>query len=152
MSQKDLIDNEVIEELMRERANTYLLQNKINDFWILIAPKFVENKKINQFIKESNFYKQKKTTLVANQNPKEFYAAIISSDKEFIKWVSLRLGYFEEVGTNNLSKDKYISNGIYGNLNSNEYKASILASDQKYLYPDLLLNKYKKLLEIFYTL
>lgn len=35
MSQKDFLENQVIEEILRERANYYTSKDKIKDFWIL---------------------------------------------------------------------------------------------------------------------
>ena len=41
MSQKDFFENQVIEEILRERTNYYLAKNKIKDFWLLVSPDFV---------------------------------------------------------------------------------------------------------------
>ena len=41
MSQKALLENQVIEEILRERATYYSLTKKNNDFWLLISPKFI---------------------------------------------------------------------------------------------------------------
>ena len=155
MSQQDLLQNEVIEEVIRERTNSYLLQNKKTDFWILISPKFAALPGINQKIKQTNFYKQKKTNLISSNNS-EFYSAIVSVNKEFIVWLSLRLGYFENIETFTELKPanaNYISNGIFGKIeqNNNNFQMSPLKSIPKYLAPDLLTNKYKKLVELSYN-
>ena len=155
MSQQDLLQNEVIEEIVRERVSSYALQNKRNDFWILISPEFVFKANLNQKIKQTNFYKQKKTNLISGNNF-EFYAAVVSVNKEFINWLSLRLGYFENIETfSNLNAPNinYVSNGIFGKIEQNEtgIKNSPLKSAAKYLTPDLLTNKDKKLLELSYS-
>jgi hypothetical protein len=56
MSQKDLLQNQVIEEILRERANLYALRKKSNDFWIVISPTFIYSPEILSTIKKSNFY------------------------------------------------------------------------------------------------
>lgn len=155
MSQQDLLQNEVIEEVIRERTNSYALQNKKTDFWILISPKFAILPEINQKIKQTNFYKQKKTDLIFSNNC-EFYSAIISVNKDFIIWLSLRLGYFENIETfKELSpvNANYISNGVFGRIEQNKinFQVSPLKSLPKYLAPDLLTNKYKKLIEFTYN-
>lgn len=155
MSQQDLLQNEVIEEVVRERTNSYLLQNKKTDFWILISPKFTTSPDITQKIKQTNFYKQKKTDLISSNNS-EFYSAVVSVNKEFIIWLSLRLGYFENIETFTELKPaniNYISNGIFGKIEqkSSNSQISPLKSIPKYLAPDLLTNKYKKLVELSYN-
>ena len=151
MSQQDLLQNEVIEEIVRERVGSYTLHNKKNDFWILISPNFAMSLNISQKIKQTNFYKQKKINLISG-NSAEFYGAIVSVNKDFINWVALRLGYFENIDTFMELKApnvNYISNGILGKINQSEI--SPLESSPKYLTPNLLINKYKKLLEFSYS-
>jgi hypothetical protein len=41
MSQKDFLQNQVIEEILREKSSYYMVQNKVPDYWILISPKFL---------------------------------------------------------------------------------------------------------------
>ena len=41
ISQIDLFKNQVLEEVLRERANFYISQNKKQDFWILTFPNFI---------------------------------------------------------------------------------------------------------------
>ena len=155
MSQQDLLQNEVIEEIVRERVGSYTLHNKKNDFWILVSPDFAISPNINQKIKQTNFYKQKKVSLISENNS-EFYGAIVSVNKDFITWLTLRLGYFEDIETFTELKAPnmdYISNGIFGKVNQNEILSEIspLKSSPKYLTPNLFFNKYKKLLEFSYS-
>ena len=151
MAQKDLLENEVIEELLRERASAYLLQNKRNDFWVLLSPKFVKEEFFKSQILKTNFYQQKKNTIVVSENdlnPSEFYAAIVSSNKEFITWMSLRLGYFENINENKKSNEhsRYTSNGISGTLT--DVKFSPLESNQNDLHPSILVKEFEKLLKV----
>lgn len=155
MSQPDLLQNEVIEEIVRERTGSYALQNKKNDFWILISPQFTKSPKISSKIKQTNFYKQKKNSLMSS-NKLEFYGAIVSINKEFITWLALRLGFFENIENFtelNPPNINYVSNGILGKIEQNEITVenSPLKSSPNYLFPDLLTNKYKKLLELSYS-
>jgi hypothetical protein len=159
MSQQDLLQNEAIEEIVRERTTSNFLQNKKNDFWIIVSPKFVLNSEISLKIEKSNFYNQKKQSILSNLDNSKFYVAIISLNKEFINWLKLRLGYFEDI--NNLSSNKledtnnsYTSNGICGtlsnslNVNQNKQKFTFISN---FLHPSILINKYQILLKSFYS-
>jgi hypothetical protein len=152
MSQEDLCHNEVIEEIFRERSSSYLLQGKPNDFWILISPKFIETKEIQEQIKQTNFYKQREKEIENKKNEHQFYAAIVSFDKEFITWLNLRLGYFEKLTEKNLKikKQEYTSNGIIG-LISNSIKTDniIFDYDPTFLNLKFLLKKYETLLDVY---
>nr|YP_009399227.1 hypothetical protein [Kapraunia schneideri]ARW68833.1 hypothetical protein [Kapraunia schneideri] len=74
-SQNFFLDQEPIEEILRERINYYRTFNKEVDFWFILNPsipislsKSLSNNKLN------------KST-----------AAIISLDKQFIQWLKLRI-------------------------------------------------------------
>lgn len=156
MSQQDLLQNEVIEEVIRERASSYILQNKKIDFWILINPKFVNDINLPIKIKQTNFYKQKKNMVTYFNDKCEFYTAIVSTNKEFITWLSLRLGYFEDIDSFeklNPVNPNYISNGITGKVDTNSLSGKNFSFDAepKNLHPTFLTTKYQKLLEILYT-
>lgn len=141
MQQQDLFESEVLEEILRERTNCYNLQNKKSNFWILTSPAFINDIKFQESLKRTNFYKTK----IFNQS-NEFYSAIISPNREFIVWLTLRLGYFEDIEENSKYIEKnYTSNGIYGILDTNFY------FDQNKIYPKLLIRKYEKLIELFHN-
>ena len=74
-----------------------------------------------------------------------FYVGLVSLNKEFIKWVELRLGYFECLSSFAEEKKDYKSNGILGNFTKTTLVSPLSASSY-YLHPDLFLNKYKKFL------
>nr|WCH56043.1 hypothetical protein [Calliblepharis sp.] len=76
-SKKFLLEAEPIEEILRERTDYYLNNNKTIDFW------FIENP---QFIHWPEFKNLK--IKIAN-GP----AAIISLDKDFIEWIKLRVSF-----------------------------------------------------------
>ena len=125
MSQKSLLENQVIEEILRERIYYYLLNKRTIDFWLLISPNFIYSNKINETIKNSNFYKKNKSSIssseLINSKDLEFYGSIVTTDKEFYKWLKLRIGYYEEVKDLKLIKNRsYVSDGICGTLNYNQ--------------------------------
>jgi hypothetical protein len=171
MSQKQMLENEVLEEILRERTSYYCSKNKKIDFWLLITPNFLKNFNLYEKIRKTNFYKQQEknisfdfnnifsnsdqnsleTLKKYNSKKKDFYSVIISSDKEFIKWLKLRVGYFEDIDNLNFISENYISDGIFGILNYEERnKISVLNSNKNFLHPEILLKKYKKALEISY--
>jgi len=151
MSQKDFLQNQVMEEILRERANFYFNQKKNKDFWILIQPNFVNNKELKSKIQKSNFYKQQKNNLYTNLTDTEFFVALVSINKEFIKWVELRIGAFEDIDLIQTQLDQdYTSNGIKGRISSSSVK-NILTSVEDSLHPSLLVNKYEQSLKYFYS-
>lgn len=107
MSNSEFLRDNVLEEVLRERAAYYLAKNKKQDFWVIKSPKFLSHSKILKEFRNTNFFKQKKS-----QN----YYAIVSSDKVFIDWLALRIGYFESLFATDKSKiGKFTINGISGN-------------------------------------
>lgn len=76
-SQNFLMNEEPLEEILRERINHYKSINKDIDFWFILNP---------AFIKSPNFISIQKQL----QGPS---AAIISLDEKFVKWLKLRIGF-----------------------------------------------------------
>lgn len=76
-SQNFLLNEEPLEEILRERTDYYHHNNKDIDFWLVINPNFVNSSNIEGF----------------NSNLFDSYAAIISLDKQFIQWLKLRIGF-----------------------------------------------------------
>ena len=108
MSKLEILKNNVIEEVLRERANYYFSKNRANDFWLIESPEFVSQKFLIKEIQQTIFFEK---------NQASDYFAIISSDKVFINWLALRIGYFESFNTKKQFKNKeYTVNGIRGNL------------------------------------
>ena len=159
MSQKSLLQNQVIEEILRERSTYYSITNKKTDFWLLISPNFVYDNSIIDKIRLSNFYKKNNSDIIPNElNSKknlEFFGSIISTDKDFIKWISLRIGYFEEIDQiPYLNSFNFVSDGIFGILEINKNKENInspLFSNSNYLHPSILIDRYKKSLELYFS-
>nr|YP_009654292.1 hypothetical protein [Pleurostichidium falkenbergii]QCH39579.1 hypothetical protein [Pleurostichidium falkenbergii] len=74
-SQSFFLDQEPIEEILRERTQYYKSFNKEIDFWFILNPSF-----FNSLQYQLNYYDE-------NQS----FAAIVSLDKQFIQWLKLRL-------------------------------------------------------------
>jgi hypothetical protein len=158
MSQKSLLQSQVIEELLRERSTYYSLTNKKTDFWLLISPNFIYSEDLILKIRNSNFYIKNKDSIIwkelNNNKSFEFFASLVTTDKDFIKWIQLRIGYFEnikEIGnlSNNLASD-----GVSGILEFNKERfqdKSPLISNSNYLHPSILINRYKKSLEFYFS-
>lgn len=76
-SQSFLLEEEPIEEVLKERTRHYHEQEKEIDFWQVLQPAFLEAPEMAE---------------VKAQCP-ELSAAIISTNPEFITWLKLRLEY-----------------------------------------------------------
>jgi hypothetical protein len=154
MSQIEMLKNQVLEEILREKAGYYYSKDKKIDFWISIAPSFLEDITIKNKIKETNFYKQQKDLITSNRNNKEFYSALISVDEEFLRWVKLRLGYFENITEpNQLLNPNIISDGLCGSLSSDTLESTNffpLRNRKNFINPEILVNKYKKSVDLYY--
>jgi len=178
-SQLDLLKSEAIEELLRERTNYYWNKDqKDRDFWIVINPEFINLTNIKDEIKKSNFYHfntNKIKFLELDNCDINFYSAIVSTNENYIKWLKLRLGYFEKIilqnngfysllvpdenlnkntfdSSNNNIKEfnffgKFKSNGISGSINTSyENFVSPLIENKNFIHPDILLNQYNRIL------
>ncbi len=76
-SKRFLVEEEPLEEVLRERTNNYQKKNKEIDFWLVQEPAFLESPEL------------------ANAKAKcpQPAAAIISTNPQFITWLKLRLEY-----------------------------------------------------------
>jgi len=72
-----LVNEEPIEEILRERRSYYTSICKEIDFWFIPNPKFIDNA----------VFDHKYTKLPKNS------AVIVSLDKKFIQWLKLRIGF-----------------------------------------------------------
>ena len=149
MSQIDMLENQVLEEILRERANYYLSKNKNIDFWLLISPIFLKTNNLLEKIKQTNFYKQQKAK-ISSDTDKNYYSSIISLDKEFILWLQLRLGYFENI--NSEISDNFVSDGVCGFFDYTDetsFNISPLKNEINKINPFILMKKYKKTLQLY---
>lgn len=76
-SQRFLLEEEPLEEVLKERTRHYHEQEKEIDFWLIKQPAFLEAPEMAQFKAEC-------------PQPS---AAIISTNAQFINWLKLRLEY-----------------------------------------------------------
>nr|UAD84085.1 hypothetical protein [Gracilaria changii] len=76
-SKNFLMNEEPIEEILRERTKHYEKIKKEIDFWFITNPKLLKTFNLK--------YKQKELI--------DDYAAIISLDAKFIQWLKLRIGF-----------------------------------------------------------
>ena len=143
--QNDFFKNQTIEELLRERANYYIEKNRKNDFWILIEPDFLKNDSLNNLLSETNYLLNKKNKYKTDSNVNTLIplCVLISTDFEFIKWIKLRIGYFETLD-NLLSDLKLKSDGIYITLENKNTK-TILKDNPISLSPNILVEQFKML-------
>lgn len=76
-SRKFLIEEEPLEEVLKERTRDYQEKNKELDFWLVEQPAFINAPELAE-------------TKAKCPQPA---AAIISTNKQFITWLKLRLEY-----------------------------------------------------------
>ena len=145
MSQQDLLQNEVIEELLRERSNYYVSQNKNPDFWILTSPEYIEDKNVKNKLVNSNFYKKhiNKISLTSSSLKKDFFACLVSTNEDFIDWFKLRMGDFENLNEN-INKGNYKLNGIQLIVNLSDKDKNLLKFDKEKIHPELINNKFSQ--------
>nr|YP_010338024.1 hypothetical protein MW591_pgp006 [Timspurckia oligopyrenoides]UNJ17609.1 hypothetical protein [Timspurckia oligopyrenoides] len=88
-SKKFLLEEEPIEEVLRERTNYYAMIGKPIDFWLVVNPDF-----LNQLNLPASH------PIASNSS----MAAIISTNPVFINWIKLRVTY---VFTGELNSDLF---------------------------------------------
>jgi len=132
--QNDFFKNQVIEELLRERANYYNSKNRNCDFWILLDPNFLNLNEIKKKLKLTNYWKV--------FDKKKNASVLVSSDIEFIKWIKLRIGFFEELNQPLLRKD-LTSNGVSFSINFEPDQTSPLKHNFASLSPNILVEQFQ---------
>jgi hypothetical protein len=159
MSQKDIIKNEVLEEILRERASHYNSKGQEQDFWIINSPTLLfKDRNYSQIIK-TKFYNQQFSKIRYESEcgnfKQDFIGAIASTNMKFIEWLRLRIGYFED---SNSSSDNsgasYVSDGVFGTVNSGYYFGSLKNKKNRFycLHPDLINEKNVIIVEEYYEL
>lgn len=148
-NQMRFLQEEVLEEILRERANYYIAKKRPLDFWLLISPKFLYEPEMKEKIKKTKYYLRDLPSISwkARYN---FYAVVISTNKEFIKWLKLRVGYFEDIDepeTGNFQID-----GFYGFIDSEKSKVSPLEGQNNLIHPRIRLIEFETALDMYYEL
>ena len=77
MSQRDMTQSQVLEEILRERANYYFSKNKPLDFWLTISPSFIKDLGIDKKVIKTNFYNQHQPDIHVYPDM-AFYGCLIS--------------------------------------------------------------------------
>jgi hypothetical protein len=157
MSQKDVIKNQVLEEILRERASYYNAKQQEQDFWIITNPTLLFSEKNYSKIMKTKFYKQQITKIKYKSEKtnfnEDFLGAIVSTNMKFIEWLRLRLGYFEDssILTDN-TQASYVSDGVFGTVDSSFYFKNLKKDKNKfyYLHPDLVNEQNLVSLEQYY--
>ena len=160
MSQKDVLLDQVLEEVLREKTGYYLGRDKAPDFWVLVSPSFIKEQNLNDKIRTTKFFQDQKEKIVVTWKTggfQEFYVTLISSDEDYMSWIKLRLGYFEEMeaSRNHLNSLSYVSDGVCGVLLMDKFKeqgVSVLDSNYSHLHPDIIDLGLCNKIDSFYTL
>jgi hypothetical protein len=150
MSQQDLLENQVIEEIIRERNNYYINRENPLNFWILMSPTFLLQNEIFSKIKKSHFFNLKKHEILYNE---KFYSGVIlSTNSEYINWLKLRLGYFEDLEKNKFD-DRFRSDGLYGEIEIENSISNLFFKTSKInIHPKILIEVYAQAFETFLNL
>jgi hypothetical protein len=115
-----LLNNEVLEEILRERANRAIANNEPSDAWIehkdhvnfALIGSFLDIEKVST----TRYYSQNKIEIEELDDPKTYFSYLYSSSLKFITWIRLRLGYFEDINEpiDGRPRGEYISDGFCG--------------------------------------
>nr|YP_010619585.1 hypothetical protein PN023_pgp179 [Tayloriella tenebrosa]WAX03598.1 hypothetical protein [Tayloriella tenebrosa] len=81
-SQNFFLNQEPIEEILRERTQYYYKCKKEVDFWFILNPHFIQSLDYT----------------INHHDQNQSFAAIVSLDKQFIQWLKLRL-VFVSIGS-----------------------------------------------------
>jgi hypothetical protein len=144
MLQTEMLQNQVIEELLRERSYYYNSNSKNPDFWLIVSPN--DSKKLKLLSKDS-------FDLI--EFP--FLSTIITTNYDFYQWIKLRLGYFFEssddesfIDIKNFQKNQTQNitiNGICGMLKPNQL--IVFSHNPSLIDPIIRKTKYKLILEAY---
>ena len=128
-NQQKIFKNEVLEELLRERINYYNSKKIEVNFWIVLLP-----------------------DLKISQSKNKSFASLISTNKEFITWIKLRLGFFKEIKNIDeifIESNDYTTDGYFIELdNKTKLFKRIFNNNNLLLNNSYILNQYDTLLNI----
>jgi hypothetical protein len=134
-SQSDLLKNESLEEIFRERTNQKISQGKKSDFWILNSLELLKRLNMNNRFESTNYY-----SLINKNNLNNYFTIFLTNDIYAQDWLELRLGYFEDLNSNiKTENNNYKSNGIKFSfeLNSKEFN-TILNLESDIIDPNIV--------------
>jgi hypothetical protein len=134
-SQTDLLKNESLEEIFRERTNQKISQGKKSNFWILNSLELLKKLNMNNRFESTNYY-----SLINKNNLNNYFTIFLTNDIYTQDWLELRLGYFEDLNSNiKIENNSYKSNGIKFSfeLNSKEFN-TILNLESDIIDPNIV--------------
>lgn len=146
MSQQEMLENSIVEEILRERSAAYIARSKPQDFWISISPSFLSF--FQKEIMKSRFFFENKDLLISGD---QFFTSVLfTTNKDFFNWFKLRYGDFENIEIINPNRP-FQSNGFYGQLNFDSIPISsgIWKSRNDILHPNLYRKRYDQLFPFF---
>ena len=161
LSQESIYKNDGIEEILRERANGYNDENDSTNFWVLTSPKFMENLGLIPKIQQTRYFKYEpkfegvvRSIWKLDITKKHYWTAIISTNFTFIKWLKLRLGYFETLDCKYDIPEEGLRNtraplGLYGSFES-ENVENPLESEPEILHPNVIARGSVQYAETYY--
>jgi hypothetical protein len=153
MPQQEMLVNQVLEEILRERTSSFLIRKKSRDFWLIPAPRFIYSSSFLTKLEQTNFYNKKKNKIneFLNEKSFSFYSVLLSTDESFINWIKLRLGYFENLSKPDKSDQNINCDGIFDSFNISKNSFSPLDFYLDYISPEIKRKKHDKIIELYYT-
>lgn len=171
MSQVDFFENQVIEEILRERATFYHFQKKIRDFWLVLQPSFLQDSQLQEKMTRTWFYNSQIKRPENSEQKGLYFVSLVSLDKNFIQWIALRTGHFEDLGSvehttdnsdsittqsltthQSLTTQSFTSNGMIGSFDKNPFSCLCcpFTSQAKKIHPKILSHKYQRAMRFFH--
>lgn len=149
MSQRQMFQNQVLEEILRERTDFYLANNKEIDFWVLVSPSFLYTSPFQNRLKETKFYEQFQAE-ICDQNENKTFAVLATTNTKFANWVKLRLGYFESWDDYKTTKSNLrISDGVAETIEQeNKQVLKKMKSNPNMLHISLRLKQFEEILTV----
>lgn len=149
MSQKQMFQNDVVEEILRERTDFYITNNKEIDFWIVTSPSLFYKENFQKRLKRTKFYNQSLNE-IQDQKGNNSFAVLITTDRSFANWIQLRLGYFESWDNYKSTKNNNIvSDGIAELINKKEFESiKLFDSNSELLHPSIRLKQIEAILNL----
>ena len=104
-------------------------------FTRLLNPFFIKEPALLEKLKLTNYFNKFK-------NGKVDFSVLVSTDIEFIKWIKLRVGFFEDLNEP-LERKDLTSNGVYFSLNFSDsiFKKSVLNHSFTAISPNILIDQ-----------
>lgn len=149
MSQQQMFQNQVLEEILRERTDFYLANNKEIDFWILVSPSFLYTSTFQNKLKETKFYEQFQEE-ICDQTGNQTFAMLVTTNTKFANWIKLRLGYFESWKDYKTTKNSLrISDGVAEIIESeNQEVLKEMISNPNMLHISIRLKQFEEILTV----